>query len=192
MLSQLREIQERKYGKVYLEENSNLNRLYSIFSTLSSKYGVNYNDIIDLIKSRKNYASVPIKIFNNNLSPLENVVLYLTIRFNLTQTEIANILKRDHTTIWTTLMNAQKKAKKMKYFEDISRLESEKEKILVPVQVLADEKLSILESMSLYMKEGRNMSLHEIALALGRDDRTIWTCVRRARKKLEMPKEIRK
>jgi DNA-binding CsgD family transcriptional regulator len=38
--------------------------------------------------------------------------------------------------------------------------------------------------MSFYLKEERHLSFHEIALILNRDDRTVWTCWHRAKKKL--------
>ncbi len=40
-----------------------------------------------------------------------------------------------------------------------------------------------MESVVNYMKDTLNMSYHEIAVALNRDDRTIWTVYNRALKK---------
>ena len=182
MLSQIREQQERKFGRIFLEENTALNRLDTIFKEISSKYAMDYNNILQLLKKRQNYVTIPASMFNNSLSPLENVVLYLYVKFGFSQTEIATLLNRDHTTIWTTLENAMKKSKIQKYNELIAALEQEE--ILVPVQVFADRKLSILESLSIYIKDRFEMSYHQIALMLGKNDRTIWTVVDRARRKI--------
>ena len=59
------------------------------------------------------------------------------------------------------------------------------EKILVPVKIFSDRKLSILENISMYMKDRFNMSYHEIAIVLGKNDRTIWTVVNRGWRKIK-------
>ena len=174
--------QEREIGKICLEESLAINRLNTIISELSTRYNMSQKDIINLLKKRENYITIPIYIFNNELSPLETIALYLHIKFDLSQTTIANILKRDHTTIWTTLNNSLKKINRSTFAKYI---EQKKEGIFVPVEIFAHEKLSILESISLYLKDNFDMSYHEIAISLGKDDRTIWTVINRARKKLK-------
>jgi len=42
-----------------------------------------------------------------------------------------------------------------------------------------------MESVVFYMKSELEMTYHEIAEALNRDDRTIWTVYKRAKKKQE-------
>ena len=56
-------------------------------------------------------------------------------------------------------------------------------KINIPLYVLQDRSLSFMESVVFYMKDTLKMTYHEIALALNRDDRTIWTVYNRASKK---------
>jgi len=46
-------------------------------------------------------------------------------------------------------------------------------------------KHTIFEAVVFYLKEERNLSFHEIAVLLDRDDRNIWTVYARARKKAE-------
>jgi hypothetical protein len=53
----------------------------------------------------------------------------------------------------------------------------------VPINIFKDRKLSILERLSSYVKDNYELSYHQIALALGKNDRTIWTVVNRAKKK---------
>lgn len=48
-----------------------------------------------------------------------------------------------------------------------------------------NKRLSGLESICKYLKEDLGLSFHEIALILNRDDRTIWTTYKRAKKKME-------
>ncbi len=56
--------------------------------------------------------------------------------------------------------------------------------VKIPIGIFKDRVLSPLESASEYFK-GLGMKYSEIAELLNRDDRTIWTCVNRAKKKRE-------
>ncbi len=56
-------------------------------------------------------------------------------------------------------------------------------KISIPTSILQDRSLSVLESISEYLKDKKNFSYHEIAVLFNRDDRTIWTCYNRAKNK---------
>ena len=53
----------------------------------------------------------------------------------------------------------------------------------IPSFIFQNRKLSVLESLVVYMKEEYEMNFHQIAMILNRDDRTIWTVYSRARKK---------
>ena len=55
--------------------------------------------------------------------------------------------------------------------------------VQIPSSVFRDRSASVLEVLVEYLKEKRDMSLHEIALLLNRDDRTIWTVYNRIKKK---------
>ena len=58
-----------------------------------------------------------------------------------------------------------------------------KYKLSIPVEVLQDRTVSVLEAISLYLKENKGSTYHGIAVLLNRDDRTIWACYHRAKKK---------
>jgi len=62
---------------------------------------------------------------------------------------------------------------------------SEKEERIVdiPSSLFRDRKLAPLEAITEFLKDQKGMSYHEIAVLLNRDDRTIWTCYSRAKKK---------
>jgi hypothetical protein len=55
--------------------------------------------------------------------------------------------------------------------------------INVPTSVFKDRSVSVLESMVRFLKEKHNLTYHEIAVLLNRDDRTIWTVYSRVKKK---------
>ena len=63
------------------------------------------------------------------------------------------------------------------------RLKEDPKKVYLPSSIFKDRTLSVLEVMVEYLKEKLNLSYHEIALLLNRDDRTIWTVYQRAKKK---------
>jgi hypothetical protein len=61
--------------------------------------------------------------------------------------------------------------------------EIESSKIFVPLNIFEDRRLSSLEALVEYLKEKRHLTLHQIAVMLNRDDRTIWTTYNRAKQK---------
>lgn|SRR3989338_1538666 len=120
--------------------------------------------------------SLPISIFDNNeLSCLETIVKYLREEFKLRFNEIALLLNRDDRTIWTTYNNAIKKRKE--------KLPVKESKFFIPISILTDRKLSVLEAIVSYIKDNFNLRYSEIAILLNRDERNIWTVYNRYRKK---------
>lgn len=49
--------------------------------------------------------------------------------------------------------------------------------------IFRDRMLSVLEVLVEYLKDKKELSYHEIAVLLNRDDRTIWTVYSRVKKK---------
>lgn len=139
----------------------------------------------------------PIILFaEQRLSGLELVVKYLKEERGKSVTEIGLLLGRSPKTIWTTYAVSQKKVSNrtdlQKILQDkqlLSFLRSaapsrELEKIQVPFSVLANRRLSILESIAQFLHDSLHLSFKQIAVVLHRDNRTIWTVYHRAQKKL--------
>tara|TARA_Y100000310_G_scaffold324581_1_gene386599 strand:- start:12197 stop:12403 length:207 start_codon:yes stop_codon:yes gene_type:complete len=61
----------------------------------------------------------------------------------------------------------------------------EKTSIAIPSSIFKNRELSVLEAMTVYFKEEKEMTYAQIARLLNRDDRTIWTAYQRAKKKNE-------
>ena len=100
------------------------------------------------------------------------------------------MLSRDETTIWTSYSNSMKKSDKVIVdldMKDISfeDLKVKKGELIVPLSLFSERRLSILETLCMYLRENFLLSYHNIGLLLERNDRTIWTVVNRATKKLE-------
>ena len=72
--------------------------------------------------------------------------------------------------------NAKRKLAEKFVVEEISPYD-------VPVKILQDRNLSVLENVVAYLKDTFGLNYHSIAVLLNRDDRTIWTVYQRAKKK---------
>lgn len=73
----------------------------------------------------------------------------------------------------------------------LQRLVRQTQEIMIPLSIFTRE-LSALESICKYLKEQLHLSYHRIAELLHRDDRTIWTTYQHARKKKQIPLQIKK
>jgi len=136
---------------------------------------------IDLKQKKEDTTvAIPSSIFiDRALAPLESITEHLIDNEGLSFHEVAVLLNRDDRTIWTCYNRAQKKRqanpKPALYSKNF---------VSLPVTIFEDRTLAPLESISLFLKEQEGLSYHEIALLVGRNDRTIWTCYNRAQKKL--------
>jgi len=125
-------------------------------------------------------VTIPSSIFRDrNLAPLESITEYLKEEQGLSYHEIAVLVGRDDRTIWTCYNRAQKKR-----IVNPKPLHEKAESLDIPINIFKNRTFAPLEAISLFLKETANLSFHEIAVLVGRDDRTIWTCNNRAKKKL--------
>ncbi len=120
---------------------------------------------------------IPLSIFiDRSVSVLEVLVEYMKDVLRLSYHEIAFLTNRDDRTIWTCYYRAKKKREK-------TIIEPPKTLVSVPVWVFQDRSVSVLEVLVKYLKEKLGLTYHEIAVLMNRDDRTVWTCYSRAKKK---------
>ncbi len=166
-----------------------INESLDIVKTLSKKYNISIRQIAELLKNRDKYISIPVGLFRSKLGPLEALVRYLKDVLEYTFAQIGRLLSRDETTIWTTYHNSMKKSDKvivdleMKEV-DFDSLKVKQEELIVPLSIFAERKLSVLESLCLYLQENFKMNYKGMGVLLDRNERTVWTVVSRARKKL--------
>jgi|GEM_PF-2596036 len=178
----LRRLRKKKGRKKEEKELSKQTLLEVFDEKLKEEYGVGIEQIVDSVKREKQTRElqeieIPISIFEQGkLGPLEMLVKYLKENAGLRIVEIAELLARDHRTIWFTYSNASKKMK--------TRIAETKARITVSVSVLSNRKLSLLEAVVMHLIE-RGMRKSEIAELLGRDIRIIYTIYSRAKNKLE-------
>lgn len=158
---------------IYNKNKDNLDKLSIFFNELKKKYKLKDKEILDLIKKKDKLILIPISIFKNKLSPLEAITQYLKENLHFNFHKIALLLNRNDRTIWLTYFNAKKKKIRLII----------KDNHYIPLSVLANRKLSILENLSYYLKE-EGLTLKKVSELTGKDPRTIGTCYRRAIKKL--------
>ncbi|MBI4438378.1 hypothetical protein HY640_00430 [Candidatus Woesearchaeota archaeon] len=113
--------------------------------------------------------------FDDRLSALEAITKFLREEHGLRYSEIASVLNRDERTVWCTYRNASTKSS--------GRLSCSGSDILIPVSAVGARELSVLETITEYLKEDMNLSFSRIAFVLRRDYRTVWTVYRRAKRK---------
>ncbi len=156
-------------------------RLLDTFNYLK-KQGLSSEEIIELVNKFlkvpvKEEVKVPISVFKNDyLASLENIVKYLRENLLLTFKQIGVLTNRNEIALAVTYRNAKKKLEAKFVIEEISPYS-------VPVSILKDRKLSVLENIVSYLKDTFGLTYHNIAVLLNRDDRTIWTVYQRAIKK---------
>ena len=152
------------------------NFLKTFINHLKQDHKLDSENIAELFGKTTRKDSLPVSIFDNNeLSCLETIVKFLKEEFGLTYHRIALMLNRDDRTIWTTYNVACKKRKE--------RLHARDSKFYIPISIIKDRKLSVLESIVSYLKDEFNLRYSEIAAILRRDERNIWTVYNRAKKK---------
>ena len=119
--------------------------------------------------------SFPLSIFSSELSPLEAATKYLKEEKDLSYREISIIINRDERTVWHSYNNAIKKQR-----DRFSLIDSS---FSLPLHLITDRSLSLLESITVYMKEFIGLRYCKIASILNKNDRTIWTVYNRAKNK---------
>ena len=126
---------------------------------------------------------IPISIFKNNLSPLETLVRYLKDILGFTCFQMCIALKRSETTIRTTYNNSLKKLDKI-----VLNIESQNNISFIPLKIYSYRELSVLENLCMYLYS-RNMTYSKISKKVNRNEKTVWTVISRAKRKLNEKKE---
>ena len=155
-----------------------------LLDTLSymKEQGLSSEEIMELINKLlkvevKEEIKVPISVFKNDkLGSLENIVKYLRENLLLSFKQVAELTNRNEIALAVTYRNAKRKLAEKFVVTEISPYS-------IPVSILKDRNLSVLENIAAYLKDTFGLAYHKIAVLLNRDDRTIWTVYQRARKK---------
>lgn len=126
-----------------------------------------FNDIMS-----KNQYLVPISIFSGNLSPYESIVFFLVEKKELKLKDIAKLLGKSESSVWTTLRNAKRK-------NIVLNLNSS---ILYPLDNF-DKNKSVLENIVVFLIEKQGYKVKDVSTILSKSVSTIWTTYNRVRQK---------
>lgn len=118
---------------------------------------------------------LPISIFNSDLSGLEAIVAYLIDVKEKSGTEIAKLLNRKRSTIYTTYQKAKRKLSGKLDYSDVS--------VMIPLGIFTDRTFSILESLVHYLMDDCKFSTVKTAKLLGKNYSTIRTVYNRYKSK---------
>jgi DNA-binding CsgD family transcriptional regulator len=121
--------------------------------------------------------SVPVGIFDSDMTPLQAAVKYAKEEGRLTNSQIAEVLGRKVRAVWLTYRAVKKKKFSRHAGYSLS----------IPLSIFNDSAFSALEALVYHLKS-RSFSYSQIARLIGRDPRTVWTAYSRAGKKLDEAK----
>jgi hypothetical protein len=173
-----RDILEELEGELKKKHNITFEKIVPVIEELK-KHNITFNDInsyVETLKREEREFPIPLSLFKTKeLGPLESLVKYMKENMKLRLSEIAEILNRDERTIWTTYQNSVSKKKEKLAIDKKSKIE-------IPVSILYNRNLSVLENIVVYLRNLGNKN-SQIAKMLGKDPRNIYTIYARAIKK---------
>jgi hypothetical protein len=141
-----------------------------------SRHGIRPEQAIEMAKARKEERGIPLSIFNPDLGALESIVKYMREELLLDYRTIAQILHRNEGPIGVTYRRSRRK---LTGKLDVLSRET------IPFDIFKNRKLSVFENIAYYLaKQGNDW--HKIARLLHRHDKTVWTILDRAKKKMRM------
>jgi hypothetical protein len=141
-----------------------------------SELGIRPEQAVQLAKVRQR-KGIPLSIFNPYLGALESIVKYMREELLLDYNTIAGILGRNAGPIGVAYRRTRQK---LKGALDISSKES------IPFEALRAKEnygLSVFESLAYHLAK-KGYDWHEIAGIMHRHDKTVWTILDRAKKKM--------
>lgn len=141
-----------------------------------SRRGIRPEEAVQLARARQ-AAGIPLSIFNPHLGALESIVKYMREELLLDYGTIAGMLGRKEGPVGVTYRRSKRK---MPCPLDASSKES------IPFEALrvnSRHGLSVFESLAYHLAR-QGYDWHETARLLHRHDKTVWTVLDRAKRKL--------
>ncbi|MDP3699016.1 MAG: sigma factor-like helix-turn-helix DNA-binding protein [Nanoarchaeota archaeon] len=132
-------------------------------------------EVLEKILGKK--EGIPISVFRSGVSGLEAIVMYLKDSKGLTISEIADILNRKRSTLYTTYQKARKKLS--------GQLDISDDSIIIPYHIFANRNFAVLESLVAYLKDEMKLSFVKISTLLNKKYSTVRTVYVRHQKKCQ-------
>ena len=162
-----------------------LGSLGAVLGALNDK-GIHASDALILAGSQRGQpAGIPISIFNSSLGALESIVKYMREELLLDYATIASMLGKNPGPIGVTY---RRSLVKLNMSSDVSSKES------IAFEALRADStkgLSVFESVAIQLaRQGHDW--HEIAQILHRHDKTVWTVLDRAKRKMSKIRNLQR
>ncbi|MBW2992451.1 hypothetical protein KY345_04505 [Candidatus Woesearchaeota archaeon] len=130
---------------------------------------------LEHLKKQNKLTEIPITLFRYDLSPSELIIKYLKENLGLSTPKIAKLLNRNSGAILNSYNNANNKYP--------SGLFAKETNVNIPIEILANRNYSILENITIFLKEIKELKIKEISSLLNKNPKTISTVYRRAKNK---------
>jgi len=158
---------------LFTEEDTTLiEKMKDLLLIFQEKYGLSTDQLSQMLTEELFF---PNSILVKDLTPLHSVVKYLKENKRLSLAKIAPLIGRDQRNVWRMYSDAKKRHP--------DALDVSGSTFFIPVSIFLNNSLSAQEALVCHFKDSLDLSYHEIAVLLSRDDRTIWTVYNRAKKK---------
>ncbi len=156
------------------EEKFILNVVNELVDRLKQKYHYSNQEVLNLLQ--KEELLVPVEVFSSGLAPAEALTKFLKEECDKNFHEISLLINRNEKSIWQNYQRAIKKMP-LRFAFEIS--------LNVPVSASKNNKLSVFESLVLYLKEQKQRKNVKIAKLLGKNPSNVWSVYNRAIKKVK-------
>jgi len=163
-------IKSKKREKMVFDEN--YQTLKTLYTKLKDRYKLTAIDLMSKLDEKE--ILIPSCVFNKKLSTFETIVKYLKENLALSNKEIALLTSKSQKSIWQSYNLARKKLPAV--FKVVPS------DYYIPISILK-KPLTILESVTIYLKDEFMLNFHEIGITLKRDNRTVWTVYQRAKER---------
>lgn len=152
-----------------------------IMEFLSQKYSLTASDVLQLRPGGELNIFIPITVFGTELSPSESITKFLKEKHNLTFSQIAEMIGKETSSVWSSYKRTQIKVSGDFAFEDSD--------VKVPINAFAVPDLSILEALVLYVVDTKKLKISQVSSFVKKNKSTLWTAYNRAKKKIKEGKK---
>ena len=149
--------------------------LSALLQYLKQEKGLTLQQLLQAYHEQPTQDHIPIQIFSFSLSPAESVTKYLKEVRKLKLREIGKVLNRNERTAWINYRGAQRKHP--------APFVLDQPYLTIPLSVLADRSLSILEHAIVHLHTTLSFSIKDTAKILNKHPSIIHTCLSRAKTK---------
>jgi hypothetical protein len=150
----------------------------TILETFSSEELMELDGMISTRLSED--VTIPISIFSTKISPAEALTKYLKENMNLKINKIAELLHLSHKTVWANYNNSTKR--------NLASFPKRKNDLMIPLSCFVDTRLSVLESIILYLRDEKGIHNRDASIILKKNQAVLSTSYHRAISKLESNK----